>query len=555
MTTKPRAKKFRIRRAPAAASASATAAPAASAPEPLAASPERVQPKPSLPPEQAIPADNQVEDGFGNETFPTAAKAQPSAGGNGPGAAEELAAIKREGLTGRQLRMARRIAQRNGLSPSSDYDAVLLLRRQGIDPFKSANMLELVVAEQPGGGAKNLPQTVKAAPPPSTEVDEATRAAEIIRIQRDIARRRQRSTFMLFARLAFFVGLPTFIAGYYYAYVATPLYASYSQFVIQQNEGGGGASMGGLFSGTSFATSQDSISVQSYLQSRDAMLRLDRDLGFKAHFQDENVDAIQRLGAEDSNEAAYKIYQKNVKISYDPTEGVVKMEVIATDPAEAVAFSSALISYAEEQVDQLTKRLREDQMSGARESYADAESKMLAAQRRVVELQEARGVLSAEAESSLVMGQISTFETELQKERLRLQEMQSNARPNRTKVEVAERNIERLGNLIAELRSELTESENGSSSLARITGELLVAQADLETRQILLQQALQQVETARIEANKQTRFLALPVKPVQADEATYPRVFENTMLALLIFSGIYLMASLTAAILKEQVSS
>lgn len=552
MTTKPRAKKFRIRRSPSVAGQAQRAPQAADA-----AAEAQPSAKPSMPPEQAIPADNQTEDGFGNQVFPTAAKAEEQKANHPTGAAEELAAIKREGLTGRQLRMARRVAQRNGLSPSSDYDAVLLLRRKGIDPFNRSNMLELVVSEQPGEPPKNLPQTVKTtkAPPPSTEVNEATRAAEIIRIQRDIARRRKRSMFLLFARLAFFVGLPTFLAGYYYTYLATPLYASYSEFVIQQNDGGGGSAMGGLFSGTSFATSQDSIAVQSYLQSRDAMLRLDKDLGFKAHFQADNVDAIQRLDIEDSNEDAYKIYKKNVKIGYDPTEGVVKLEVIAADPNVAVEFSNALLSYAEEQVDNLTQRLRKDQMAGARESYEDAEAKMLAAQRRVVELQEARGVLSAEAESSLVMGQISTFETELQKEKLRLQELLSNARPNKTKVEVAERNIARMEALIAELRSELTESGDGSSSLARITGELLVAQADLETRQALLQQALQQVETARIEANKQVRYLAQPVKPVAADEPTYPRVFENTVIALLIFSGLYLMASLTAAILREQVSS
>lgn len=551
MTTKPKAKKFRIRRAPAMASQAQAKPPAPS--EDL--SPKDL-PSKDLPPETPIPADNQVEDGFGDQVFPTANKAEDAAKSHPTGAAEQLAAIKREGLTGRQLRMARRIAQRNGLTPSSDYDAVLLLRQQGIDPFKSANMLELVVADQKDGATKNLPQTVKTTPPPppSTEVREAERAAEIIRIQRDIARRRKRSMFMLFARLAFFVGLPTFIAGYYYAYIATPLYASYSEFVIQQNDSGG-AQMGGMFSGTAFATSQDSIAVQSYLQSRDAMLRLDGDLGYKAHFQAESVDPVQRLGAEVTNEAAYKIYKKNVKISYDPTEGVVKLEVIATDPKVSVAFSNALLSYAEQQVDDLTQRLREDQMAGARDSYEDAEAKMLAAQRRVVELQEARGVLSAEAESSLVMGQISTFETELQLERLRLQELMSNTRPNRTKVEVAERNIARYEALIVELRSQLTDSADGNSSLARVTGELLVAQADLETRQLMLQQALQQVETARIEANKQVRYLALPVRPVAADEPTYPRVFENTLVALLIFAGLYLMASLTASILREQVSS
>ena len=105
------------------------------------------------------------------------------------------------------------------------------------------------------------------------------------------------------------------------------------------------------------------------------------------------------------------------------------------------------------------------------------------------------------------------------------------------------------------LRSQLTESGTETASLARISGELRMAQIDLETRQAMMQQALQQLETARIEANRQVRYLSLGVSPIAPDEATYPRAFENTLVAFLIFSGIYLMASLTASVLREQVSA
>ena len=64
-----------------------------------------------------------------------------------------------------------------------------------------------------------------------------------------------------------------------------------------------------------------------------------------------------------------------MKVAYDPTEGIVRMEVIAPDPATSQAFSEALIGYAEEQVDRLTRRLRDDQMAGARASYEDAEGR------------------------------------------------------------------------------------------------------------------------------------------------------------------------------------
>ena len=82
-----------------------------------------------------------------------------------------------------------------------------------------------------------------------------------------------------------------------------------------------------------------------------------------------------------------------------------------------------------------------------------------------------------------------------------------------------------------------------------------MAEVDLETRTMMMQEALQQLEAARIEANRQVRFLSVGVTPVPPDEPTYPRVFENTLIAFFIFGAIYLMAAVTAAILREQVSS
>jgi capsular polysaccharide transport system permease protein len=251
----------------------------------------------------------------------------------------------------------------------------------------------------------------------------------------------------------------------------------------------------------------------------------------------------------------YGIYRRNLEIGYDPTEGLIRMEVMAADPQVSQAFSEALIRYAEERVDRMSQRIREDQMAGARDSYEDAERRVSEAQQRVLELQEQRGVLSTEAEVSTVFNQIQNFETQLQEERLRLDELLSVPRPNETRVEVAERNIARLEELIEELRAGLTEAGTGEASLARIQSELLIAQADLETRQMMLAQALQQMETARMEANRQSLYLSVGVFPIAPDAAAYPKAFENTLLAFLIFSGIYLLISMTVSILREQVSS
>ncbi|MCF6433645.1 MULTISPECIES: capsule biosynthesis protein [unclassified Leisingera] len=572
MTTKPRAKKFRIRRSPAAAGASgagdqpqaagAAASQAAGHSQPRTAAaaarpaaPAAAQAAPANP-GAAHPAETQTRAAPMSGMVSSARETQQET---------DINAIRHEGLTGRQLRLARRMAQKHNLAPTSDFEAVQMLRERGIDPFKRANMLELVVPQnkaQPAGtppapGSVQLPQTVPAGKTtlPSTELSPAERRTrEIQEIQRDIARRRRRKLTLLAARLAFFVLLPTLAAGFYFYSVATPMYSSKSEFLVLKADSAGGG-VGGLLSGTQFATSQDSIAVQSYLMSKEAMLRLDREAGFKAHFTQAWLDPIQRLESGPTNEEAYATYSRNVKIGYDPTEGVVRMEVSAADPEAAAEFSRKLISYAQEKVNNLSQQKRADQMSEAASALSDAEGQRRAAQEQLVLLQQKGSVLDPEGVVASLRQQISTFEIQLEEKRLELAALQDNARPNRAKVSGAEADIRRLEAVIASLNNRMVDASAGENSLANLRIQIQMAQADLATRDLMLQSALQQVETTRLEANRQVRYLTTAVEPVPSQEPSYPRKFENTVLAFLIFSGIYLMCSLTASILREQVSS
>jgi capsular polysaccharide transport system permease protein len=556
MTSKLKATRFRIRR-----------------PEFPAAEAEPAPPATTATAADAAPfAAAAADDGFGTARFPTAAAPAP-AGDDG------LDAIRKEGLTGRQLRLARRIAQKHGLPATSDHDAVRLLRQKGIDPFARGSILELVTAEDgaadtpaPEGRAlavtgraegPQLPQAARAALPPSADLRppmppraEGNHAADLLKIQQDIARRRRRRAALLAVRLGFLVGLPTLLCAWYFFLVATPLFATRSEFVIQQAANPvAGAAAPSLFTGSPMATQQDSIAVQGYLQSREAMQRLDADHGFVAHFSAAGLDPILRLPEDATQEDAYALYQRMVQIAYDPTEGIVKLEVKAADPQASATFATALIGYAEGQVDQLTQRLREDAMQGARDSYAEAEANMQAAQRRVVDLQEQFKVLSSEVEVELITAQITQMETMLTTEKLSLEQMRANPNPSAARMEPVERRIAALEQEIAGLRAKLTESTEGGQSIAEVQGELLIAQADVQTRQMILAQALQSMETARIEANRQVRYLSLAVSPTPPDEATYPRATASTAVAALIFLGIYLMVSMTVAILREQVTA
>ena len=133
-----------------------------------------------------------------------------------PTGSTDIDEIRKEGLTGRQLRMARRTAQRHDLPATSDFDAVRLLRQAGIDPFQRSNLLELAPKSdgrarppakygrasrpqlpQRRGASENLPALIE-------EEDPALRRArEVERIQQSIIRRRQKKLALLGVRLAF----------------------------------------------------------------------------------------------------------------------------------------------------------------------------------------------------------------------------------------------------------------------------------------------------------------------------------------------------------------
>jgi capsular polysaccharide transport system permease protein len=123
-----------------------------------------------------------------------------------PTGSTDIDKSRKEGLTGRQLRMARRTAQRHDLPATSDFDAVRLLRQAGIEPFQRSNLLELAPKShgsarppaKPGrasrpqlpqrrGASENLPALIEGEDPA------LRRAREVERIQQSIIRRRQKN--------------------------------------------------------------------------------------------------------------------------------------------------------------------------------------------------------------------------------------------------------------------------------------------------------------------------------------------------------------------------
>ena len=229
------------------------------------------------------------------------------------------------------------------------------------------------------------------------------------------------------------------------------------------------------------------------------------------------------------------------------------MEVVAASPEASVAFSNALIGYAEEGVSNITQRLRDDQMKGAIESFHDAQIARNEALDRLVTLQQELAVIDSKSSAVSMQGQILALEQEGDQIEKSLAILMENARPNTAKVNALKTSIRVKKDHIEAKQAELTQTTGGADSLASKNARMMVAVADYQTREMMVQAAVQSVEAARVAADRQARYLATSVAPVRPEDPSYPRKFENTLLSFLIFGGVYLIMSLTASILREQV--
>lgn len=242
-----------------------------------------------------------------------------------------------------------------------------------------------------------------------------------------------------------------------------------------------------------------------------------------------------------------------VKIGFDPTEGVIRLEVIAADPSISENFNNTLITYAEERVDNLSQRKRENQVADARRLYQEAIDDREKVQEDLVKLQQST-LLDPEAYAASLLSQITTLEAELLDKELELQALLDNARPNASRVSGAQSDIKRLKVAIEEIEERMKAPLDSGMSLAELVARIQIATADLATRDLMLQGSLEQLRMAETEATSQSRYLSRAGNPVAPQDATYPRAFENTLLAFAIFAGIYLMISITASILREQLA-
>lgn len=449
-----------------------------------------------------------------------------------------------------ELRRARIKARQLGLDPKSGAEAIRMLEERGV-PLEGSLAPPPAIAPNATQGRTQLPAQQPAPPQVPRVMDAAGRQLEIKKLEKKIRARRDRNVRKMLFRFSVFVLLPTLLIGLYYFRYATPLYASNTEMNIENARSA--SPDASLFSG--FGSDGDLIAIQGYLHSRDAYARLEAAFDFDEQFQGEDIDRFRRLPDEASDEERYGNYRRNVKVSYDNTDKILRMEVRGPTQEGAVKVAQLLISFAEERVDDMTKRVRNSGVDEARKQVRIAEDELLATKNYILSLQEEESTLSPQADKEIEIGMVAELRQRKSQLELSLAEIMTNPQPNQTRVRAFRQQIGLLDAQINKIVGEAQELDDRGLSTTRLDQEMRFAEAELIMRQTAYDLAITSLNSAEAQARSQRKFLTPSLDPTASFEPIYPRKYLSTFSAFLIFFCIYVFISMSVEVLREQLAA
>ena len=356
----------------------------------------------------------------------------------------------------------------------------------------------------------------------------------------------------------FSVVLPTALAALYFTQYATDIYVSESSYVVRSpnQQPATGAGLGALLQGAGFSgfskAPDDVYAISEYIRSRDALNYLDERLDLHTAWKSPEIDLFHRfdpLDRDDSREALYEYYLKRVKVGANPASAITTLNISGFTPEQVLEMNKLLLGKAEELVNILNERGRNDLIRFAEKEVQLAEDKAKAAAEALSDFRNTQAVVDPEKQTMLHFEQIARLQEELIRTRGQLTQLKVFApdSPHPPALELRAQTLE------AEIATETEKITGGEKSLASKAADYQRLQLEREFADKQLAVAMSALEGARSEAQRQQLYLETIAKPSLPDDATYPkrlRGIATTLILGLVAWGI--LAMLLAGVREHQ---
>ncbi len=366
--------------------------------------------------------------------------------------------------------------------------------------------------------------------------------------------RGKRRRWRLGASFALMVVAPTILGSWYYGSVASDRFAAGASFVVRGVETSTSVDLFSSFTGMTSAgsTTSDSYIIRRYIESPDMLRALNDMLSLREHYGDASIDPLSRLAADSTLEEFVDYWSRRILTSYDSTTGIVSYEVQAFDPDTAIVVADAVLDAATQLVNELSEKARLDSVQFATKEVERAEERLYAAQMGLRQFREEQGAFDPVINAQLDAELIATLEAQLAELRAQIVVLSESVGPDAPRLTQLKRQEEALADQITQRRAAIGGDGGGGA-----TANMLAEFEELQIEQTFAQQryasALTSLEAARMEADRQQRYLAIFSRPFRPEEAVYPERLRNSLLIFGAAFVFWLISTLIALAVRDHV--
>ncbi|MDX8350878.1 hypothetical protein [Cognatiyoonia sp. IB215182] len=321
-------------------------------------------------------------------------------------------------------------------------------------------------------------------------------------------------------------------ASTYYLAVATDRYAARAGFSIRGIDTNAGIDGIGALTGlaSTGSTTSDSYIVLSYLEGRELLEQLDQELDLRGHFSSPDIDIVSRLQPDTTIEDFLAYWDRRIHRQFDPTSGIIEFEVQSFDPEHAQGIATTALNLTQTFVNELSANAREDALRFAREEVDLREARLRQALSRIRDFRASEQSVDPSASAALEIELIADLEARLIDVNARIAVLSQSLDDTAPSLVGLRRNADALAAQIVERRQAIGRDAIDNAGASAVTQQL-ARYEELEVERSLAQQAyasaLASLEQARLDADRQQRYLAIHLHPQMAETAQYPRSFRN----------------------------
>jgi len=332
--------------------------------------------------------------------------------------------------------------------------------------------------------------------------------------------------------------IPTVLAAIYYGFIASDIYISESHFVVrtatQQSSSSSAGGLGALLGASGSSSLANIYSVQDYMLSKDALVKLDAEFALARKFGSRDVDLLSRFAGiafwDRSFEALHEYYQKRVTLTVDNMTSVAVLDVSTFNPDDCFRINEMLLKMGESLVNQLNARAQKDMVRFAASEVDVALTKSKAATQALADYRSAHSLVDPPAETAIQLQSISKLQDELIATRALLAQAQAFS-PDSPQIRLLQ---SRIAGLVAEMSAQVAKlTSTDKSSLVSVSSEYERLSLERTFANNQLVTALTGLEQARIDAIRQNLYLARIVEPGKPSIAVEPRRVRSVLTTFL----------------------